>query len=826
MIKFAEALGIVVSVILLSSSLTSLPVKADNEMVKVFVKQKKGTVLVMVKNYKPKSEIYGFKLTLIDGSMKFVKAQKGWTASDLSDPANVTFFTKRNPIKEKERVIFLLGIDKESSRFTWIAIDKEGLTADSGIVNIVRSQVSDKPKESKQEYTATESKKRVNLSVMTDKHHYSRGEDVIITGFANPNEEVSVSVRGESGIIFFNRIVASTDGSYEIFMKLGGVATSGTYVVTVKQDGAKSMTELIVVGQSAEKAVRSMRNGAWSDPTIWSTNEVPSFRNDVIISSNTVVTYDMNSFYKIGNLTVQGQLIFNKHKSTHLIVGNIEVSTTGRLEIGTVDNPIPNKYTAIIELVMDTPGQNGLIIEGKAEIHGAPIKHTFTKLARDAVKGSSYLFVVDDAQGWNPGSKIVITTTERDPCTEINSVLVALGRTIITENPLRCYHSGTEPARADVALLTRNVVITSKDPNLKGHTMFMKNASGGISYAEFVNLGPENKLGKYPIHFHKMDGNSQGMYVKGASIWNSTNRWITIHSSKGITLEDNVGYNSVGHGFFLEAGDEVFNTLDHNIGILPNKGKLIPSDDTPAAFWSENPQNRFTNNIAVGGYWGFAILPSDRMKEISDLGGMINLRSLPLLQFDNNEAHHNNFGVESQTTVRPSLIKNLFSWRNYIGGILMHGRGTNVTDSLFFENYNSGVGFLGDENAVINTHIVGAPVTMPYECGCGVGFSGKNNMVINSTLEGHLSIKGADFRINESESQIIIGYIVNTVMLSPRTILFGYPVHNATHIVVQNYIAPNDAHAQLPSDFTLWRIDTHMPYAEPDLYFVALLQRN
>ncbi len=122
---------------------------------------------------------------------------------------------------------------------------------------------------------------------------------------------------------------------------------------------------------------------------------------------------------------------------------------------------------------MGTFGQNGLMIKGRAEIHDTPLTRSFTKLASDAVvteAGSSTLFVQDDVQDWNPGSKIVITTTGKHSCTERKAIQTALGRSITLAEPLKCYHSGKEPARADVALLTRNVVITSKNPNLRGHT--------------------------------------------------------------------------------------------------------------------------------------------------------------------------------------------------------------------------------------------------------------------------------------------------------------------------------------------------------------------
>ena len=59
----------------------------------------------------------------------------------------------------------------------------------------------------------------------------------------------------------------------------------------------------------------------------------------------------------------------------------------------------------------------------------------------------------------------------------------------------------------------------------------------------------------------------RGSAVVGASIVDSRNRWITIHGTQYMLVRDCVGYKSVGHGFFLENGTEVFNLLDRNLGV-------------------------------------------------------------------------------------------------------------------------------------------------------------------------------------------------------------------------------------------------------------------
>lgn len=43
-------------------------------------------------------------------------------------------------------------------------------------------------------------------------------------------------------------------------------------------------------------------------------------------------------------------------------------------------------------------------------------------------------------------------------------------------------------------------------------------------------------------------------------------------------VEDVVGYNTLGHCFFLEDGNEQDNRLIHNLGLVTNYGSLLPSD--------------------------------------------------------------------------------------------------------------------------------------------------------------------------------------------------------------------------------------------------------
>ena len=154
---------------------------------------------------------------------------------------------------------------------------------------------------------------------------------------------------------------------------------------------------------------------------------------------------------------------------------------------------------------------------------------------------------------------------------------------------------GTGDYRGEIANLSRNVVVESADPaGVRGHTMYHRGSAGSISYAEFRHLGKEGVLGRYSLHYHLCGDTMRGSSVVGASIWDSANRWLTIHGTNYLVVRDCVGYQSVGHGFFMEDGTEVYNVLDRNLAVQAFRGKQLPKQMLPfdqnegAGFWWAN----------------------------------------------------------------------------------------------------------------------------------------------------------------------------------------------------------------------------------------------
>jgi hypothetical protein len=287
------------------------------------------------------------------------------------------------------------------------------------------------------------------------------------------------------------------------------------------------------------------------------------------------------------------------------------------------------------------------------------------------------------ALDWQRGDEIVVTATDYLPGHSEKAVIQSVKHSTITLTaPLRYPHNATPYAlpadlptdigpradpnldmllgqgrnvdtRAAVALLTRSIVITSEgdtpDVNQTTHDHFPPNpgnyfgghtivrqgfASYQVQGVEFWRLGQGGLIGHYPVHFHMArktpqppDGNGPVTFLKDSTIRESMTRWVTVHATQGVTLQRNVGFMSIGHGFYLEDATEVNNKLYANLGITviaavtPTKlnprevpgilarpgdaaiGDLMPfrSDwNHPTAFWIMNGWNDFQYNMAVG----------------------------------------------------------------------------------------------------------------------------------------------------------------------------------------------------------------------------------
>lgn len=467
----------------------------------------------------------------------------------------------------------------------------------------------------------------------------------------------------------------------------------------------------------AAHVIRTAKSNPWSSPDTWEGKKVPDAGARVQVRAGHMVTYDVASDRVIRSIHVAGTLTFARDRDTRLDVGLIKIqpgddaSEDGfncdahlqppdpakerpALEVGTANDPIPAGHTALIRLAavdgLDKETCPAIVCcGGRMDLHGAPLSRRWVKLGASinpgrankgpAVgPGDTEIRLAEAVTGWRVGDRIIVTTTtsrsrvnQRQTLrpgpgierayTEERTIKAMDGLRVTVDRPLDYFHQGEGDYRGEVANLSRNVIVESADPaKSRGHTMYHKHSAGAISYAEFRHLGKEGLLGKYPIHVHLAGETMRGSYVLGASVWDSGNRMVTVHGTNYFIVRDCVGYQSVGHGYFLEDGSEVFNVLDRNLAVQAFAGKPLPEQFLPfdhndgAGFWWANSQNTFTRNVAVEcDRYGFRFEASpikgfDLRRPMLRPDGSteaVDIRTLSFVRFDGNEAHDHLFGI-------------------------------------------------------------------------------------------------------------------------------------------------------------------------------------
>jgi hypothetical protein len=442
--------------------------------------------------------------------------------------------------------------------------------------------------------------------------------------------------------------------------------------------------------------VRSAKNGAWSDAATWDGGKVPGAGARVQVREGHRVVYDAHGEEVIRFIHVAGTLTFAPDRDTRLNVGLLKIqagneasedgfecdahlpkSDPGKpraaLEVGTLERPVVAKHTALIRLVyvegMDRQSCPAVVCcGGRMDFHGAHMSRTWVRLGAPAKAGDATVTLEAPVTGWKAGDRIILTGTTRQnkslktfkpsvkdaTQTEERIVKAIDGDKLTLDRALEFDHVAKDAYRGNVANLSRNVVVESANPDARGHTMYHRNSAGSIAYAEFRHLGMPGVLGRYSLHYHVCADTMRGSSVIGASIWDSGNRWLTIHGTNYLVVRDCVGYQSLGHGFFLEDATEVYNVLDRNLAVQAYTAKPLPKQVLPfdpndgAGFWWANSLNTFTRNVASEcdeyGYF-FQVIAGkdfDPVLPIQQADGSrkkVDVRTLPFVRFEDNEAH-------------------------------------------------------------------------------------------------------------------------------------------------------------------------------------------
>lgn len=283
-------------------------------------------------------------------------------------------------------------------------------------------------------------------------------------------------------------------------------------------------------------------------------------------------------------------------------------------------------------------------------------KKSWTQLDNTVSAGDTTL-TFSDPTGWEVGDRIAIASTDFDLDQAETSVIAEVrdgGRVVVLEAPLKHMHYGeiehyddnarSIDMRAEVALLSRDVTIQGDVDYDHGHshndqldqfggnTMVMMGGEMYISGAEFKYMGQAGVLGRYPAHWH-LSEDASGQYIKDSSFHHSFNNGITVHGTENTLLENNVVFETVGHGVFFEDGSEVGNQILGNLAFgqrSPGRFDGSPGgrQDESSSFWIENADNTIRGNHAAGsedtGFFfdlpGDVDAPSRGVESLSDNG--------------------------------------------------------------------------------------------------------------------------------------------------------------------------------------------------------------
>jgi cell surface hyaluronidase len=376
--------------------------------------------------------------------------------------------------------------------------------------------------------------------------------------------------------------------------------------------------------------------GGWSDPATWG-GAVPGGGDAVTIPAGKTVVLDGD--VKVKNLTVEGTLTCAKTRINLEADWIVVHGDKGRFKCGSKRRPFEGGLTVTLSGAPseDAHGMGarvlGAMSGGVIKLHGRS-RTSWVKLGATAQVGADTIEVDPVPSGWRRGMSLVIGSSTEDPRqAEVRVIKRVHKKKVTLTEPLQNTHFGerqkyksgsgkwTVDTRAPVGVLSRNIVIQGPEDaatsQFGAHTMVMGDAKAFFSNVSMRRVGQKSLKARYPFHWHLV-GDGKKQYIRNSSIYDSYNRCVTVHGTDNTTVSNNVCYNHLGHGYFLEDGNEQGNVIKGNLGVQtvrPKAGEEIlatdnsvnPAAQGPATFWISNPNNVVKNNVAAGsdglGYW-------------------------------------------------------------------------------------------------------------------------------------------------------------------------------------------------------------------------------
>ncbi|MEZ5471811.1 MAG: G8 domain-containing protein [Marinicella sp.] len=411
----------------------------------------------------------------------------------------------------------------------------------------------------------------------------------------------------------------------------------------------------------------AINNGSWFNAATWDNGQVPGSDAWVLIPAGVDVVYDAISTTELAAVRVDGGLKFATNQSSQMIVETLLVESSGRLLIGTVNNPIKPQVevnilfrdTGDLDLIKDpTLMGRGLLARGLVNMHGSR-KTPHLKVANDPLLGQNQITLAEEPENWQVGDTLVIAGTKysgwkwdndiqavryhgtQDEVVQISQINGA----VITLNQNLQYDHFTPRAdlKTSVANMSRNITLGTQYPDVtethrRGHVMFMTDATVDVRYAAFWQLGRTDKSfltleaedfvpllpdsnvrGRYAFHLHRkgiLDVEKPAIAIGNAVL--GSPGWGYVHHDSNAFFHNNVSYDTFGAGFVAETGNEIGSWTNNlaikaegNSAFNPKNGndrELFDIGRTGDGFWFQGRMVRSVDNIAASVNHGFVYL--------------------------------------------------------------------------------------------------------------------------------------------------------------------------------------------------------------------------
>jgi len=264
------------------------------------------------------------------------------------------------------------------------------------------------------------------------------------------------------------------------------------------------------------------------------------------------------------------------------------------------------------------------------------------------------------------------------------------GKTVTFDTPIAHDHLAVTTSTgktwtAEVANLTRNVRIEGSTDG-RAHIFIRSTKPQSVRFVEGRYLGPRKLqsssrrpqlvLGRYSLHFHHCYEGSRGTMVEGCVFYDAGSRVYVPHTSHGITMRDNVSFNSLEAGFWWD-----FQELTHDTTWERNLVALVMPNGIDSSslgmMLNQGDGNVARNNVVVYGHHGDPHGHGAYVWE-ADSEGVWN--------FENNLSHSNRTGLFVwQNTSLNHTIRNHQSYNDYLA--IFHGAYANsytYTDGYIF----------------------------------------------------------------------------------------------------------------------------------------------